>query len=377
MVEKFGIEYQGLFELSNFSFAVGLFISMESNKDEALRCIGIAKNAIASGNKQRALKFIGIAQRLNRNLSVDDLLAACENLDSPNPGPSSGEGHVRSAEYNNVKAKFPESMNGEPSYTEEHVQLIRQIRRNKDYYEILGVEKRCSVEEIRKAYRKLSLKVHPDKNKAPGSEEAFKKVCKAFKCLSDTDSRRQYDQTGLVEGYEYNEQYNVRQRRRRTGQSMFEEDFDPDEIFRTFFGQSDMFRTAHVYRTRRAGSQPREDIGGTGPNLMLLLQLLPFLLIILLAYLPFSEPDYSLQRNYAYQYRKMTQEHMVEFFVKSAEFDEKFPLGSPSRANIETNVIRDFTNMLGRYCHIELQRRSWNRNLPTPHCDKLQSFGLA
>uniref|UniRef100_A0A3Q7JEV9 J domain-containing protein n=1 Tax=Solanum lycopersicum TaxID=4081 RepID=A0A3Q7JEV9_SOLLC len=103
--------------------------------------------------------------------------------------------------------------------TDEHVQLIRQIKIKKDYYAILGLEKGCSVEEIRKSYRKLSLKVHPDKNKAPGSEEAFKKVSKAFKCLSDDDSRRQYDQTGLAEDFEYNQQHNVR-RRRRTGHNV-------------------------------------------------------------------------------------------------------------------------------------------------------------
>lgn len=77
--------------------------------------------------------------------------------------------------------------NGERNYTDEHVHLVKQIKTKKDYYSILGVEKSCSVEEIRKAYRKLSLKVHPDKNKAPGSEEAFKKVSKAFKCLSEDE----------------------------------------------------------------------------------------------------------------------------------------------------------------------------------------------
>ncbi|KAL8263677.1 hypothetical protein R6Q59_021807 [Mikania micrantha] len=110
-------------------------------------------------------------------------------------------------------------MNREPSYTEEHAQVVRKIKRNSDYYEILGVGKSCSVEEVKKAYRKLSLKVHPDKNKAPGSEEAFKKVSKAFKCLSDDNSRRQYDQTGLVEGDEYSQQYNG-MRQRRTGHNV-------------------------------------------------------------------------------------------------------------------------------------------------------------
>ncbi|KAF5941589.1 hypothetical protein HYC85_019231 [Camellia sinensis] len=277
---------------------------MEGNKDEALRCVGIAKEAIASGNKQRALKFIGIARRLNHNLSVDDLLAACENLDSGSPGPSNDEKPVDSSKNEAASGKFAEVSNGEHNYTEEHVQLIREVRRSKDYYEILGLQKGCPVEEIRKAYRKLSLKVHPDKNKAPGAEEAFKKVSKAFKCLSNDDSRRQYDQTGLVEEFEYNQQYNGRQRRRRTGHEFFDDDVDPDQIFRAFFGQTEMFRASHVYRTRETANQPREEFGGAGPNVMLLLQILPFLIIFLLAYLPFSEPEYSLQKNYSYQFPK-------------------------------------------------------------------------
>ncbi|XAR57076.1 hypothetical protein NMG60_11025092 [Bertholletia excelsa] len=350
---------------------------MDSNKDEALRCVGIAREAIASGNKQRALKFIGIARRLNHNISVDDLLAACESMDSETPGPSGDEKRVDGTKSEPPGVKIDEVVNGERDYTEEHVQLIRKIKRSKDYYDILGVEKSCSVEEIRKAYRKLSLKVHPDKNKAPGSEEAFKKVGKAFKCLSNDDSRRQYDQTGLVEEFEYNQQYNVRRRRRRTGHDLFDDEFDADEIFRAFFGQSDMFRASHVYRTRGTAHQHREDIGGTGPNLMVLIQILPFLIIFLLAYLPFSEPDYSLQKSYTYQFPKSTEKHGVEFYVKSTEFDQKFPPGSPARANIESSVIRDYKNLLSRYCHIELQRRQWNRRLPTPHCDKLHNFGVA
>lgn len=348
---------------------------MDGNKDEAIKCVAIAKEAIASGNKERALKFIGIAQRLNHNLNVVDLLSACENLDSANPSSSNAKTNVASKPIN---GKHVEGMNGDANYTEEHVQLVRNIRRNTDYYEILGVEKSCSVDEIKKAYRKLSLKVHPDKNKAPGSEDAFKKVSKAFKCLSDEGLRRQYDQTGLGEGEEYNQNYNVRRRRRRTGQSVFEDEFDADEIFRSFFGQGDMFRAAHVYRTRRPAGQPREETGGgpTGPNLILLLQLLPILLIIVLACLPFSEPEYSLQRNYTYQFGKMTEEYGVEFYVKSSVFDQKYPVGSPARGNIENSVIRDYKNMLWRYCNVEMQRRTWSRNLPTPHCDKLQSLGV-
>ncbi|KAG5632964.1 hypothetical protein H5410_004681 [Solanum commersonii] len=344
---------------------------MDGNKDEALKCISIAKEAIVSGNKKKALKYIGIACRLDSKLDVNDLLVACEKLDAStydHPteiiGDVSTEKHVKSDEERN--------------YTEEHMHLITQIKRIKDYYAILGLEKSCSVEEIRKAYRKLSLKVHPDKNKAPGSEEAFKKVSKAFKCLSDDDSRRHYDETGLVEEFEFNQQHNLRRRRRRMDHDFFEDDFDDDEIIRAFFGQSEMFRTSYVYRSRTNVRHQRENLGSSGPNLILLLQMLPFFIIFLLAYFPFSAPQYySLQKNYSYQFKKMTDKYGVEFFVKSAEFDKNYPLCSPARENIEDNVIRDHKSTLGRYCHIELQRRQWNRNYPTPHCDRLQNFGVA
>jgi len=67
----------------------------------------------------------------------------------------------------------------------------------KDYYELLGVSRNASEEEIKKAYRKLALQYHPDRN--PGdkqSEEKFKEVSEAYQILSDTEKRAKYDQYG-------------------------------------------------------------------------------------------------------------------------------------------------------------------------------------
>lgn len=66
----------------------------------------------------------------------------------------------------------------------------------KDYYKILGINKGASDDEIKKAYRKLALKYHPDKNKTPGAEERFKEVAEAYEVLSDKKKRDIYDMHG-------------------------------------------------------------------------------------------------------------------------------------------------------------------------------------
>lgn len=66
----------------------------------------------------------------------------------------------------------------------------------RDFYEVLGVGRDASAEEIRKAYRKLARKHHPDVNKDDGAEERFKEISEAYDVLSDPDKRKQYDRFG-------------------------------------------------------------------------------------------------------------------------------------------------------------------------------------
>lgn len=66
----------------------------------------------------------------------------------------------------------------------------------RDYYDILGVSKTASQEEIKKAYRKQALEWHPDRNKSAEAEKKFKEINEAYEILSDTEKRAAYDQFG-------------------------------------------------------------------------------------------------------------------------------------------------------------------------------------
>lgn len=90
----------------------------------------------------------------------------------------------------------PEPQGRPDTSTPKQRELVTRVNRAKDYYDIFSCDKSASEADLKKAYRKLALQLHPDKNTAPGAEDAFKKVNKAWDVLSDKGKRSTYDMFG-------------------------------------------------------------------------------------------------------------------------------------------------------------------------------------
>lgn len=124
----------------------------------------------------------------------------------------------------------------------------------RDYYEVLGITKSASAQEIKSAYRRLALEWHPDRNKSPQAHEKFKEINEAYAVLSDSNKKQQYDQFGhsaFAPGGGFGQsrgagsgfaggpfQYYYSSGGQGGGSpfSGFEDMIDPFEIFEQFFG---------------------------------------------------------------------------------------------------------------------------------------------
>ncbi|MGC8601497.1 MAG: molecular chaperone DnaJ [Thermoprotei archaeon] len=114
-----------------------------------------------------------------------------------------------------------------------------------DYYEILGVPRNATKEEIKAAFRKLALQYHPDRNKSPDAEEKFKLISEAYAVLSDDEKRREYDAEG-AEGFG----------RKHSQEDIFS-GVDFGDIFRDL-NMEDFFQTLFGYG--RSSAQRGKDI---------------------------------------------------------------------------------------------------------------------
>lgn len=128
---------------------------------------------------------------------------------------------------------------------------------NKDYYKILGIEKSATDDDIRKGYRKMAMKFHPDKNDSPDASERFKEVAEAYEVLIDRGKRSAYDQSfsNISGGEGGGDSRNYFQ------YSSYSFTGDPVKIFNHFFGNEYNNNNPSTFPFSQQFFLNREDIG--------------------------------------------------------------------------------------------------------------------
>mmetsp|Transcript_24875 Transcript_24875/g.30572 ORF Transcript_24875/g.30572 Transcript_24875/m.30572 type:complete len:444 (-) Transcript_24875:46-1377(-) len=312
---------------------------MEVNKEQAERCRDIAAEAYKTGQYSKAVKFFTKSQKLYPLPGVSALLSQSQRKFNSSNGQSTSE----SSQHNGTGTEQPRaarssfSSSSQPqqqqqrasfqhqastasntsttsntstaapatdrkigkdgrNYTDAQVKLVQQILKAKDtkrqgHYKVLGVPANADENALKKAYRKLALKLHPDKNSAPHADEAFKALGLAYATLSDKSKRQIYDKYG--EEDPDNRGGGGGARRGPGGVHFHGQDVNPEDIFNMFFGGGMPggvhFNAGPGFRAysngfggmprQRGGPQGRPQQQQEGGGLMQLMQLLPILLL--------------------------------------------------------------------------------------------------
>ncbi|MFT7807193.1 dnaJ homolog subfamily B member 12 [Arapaima gigas] len=327
---------------------------MEVNRDEAKRCVDIALTALRNKQLDKAVKFLEKAQRLFPTDEAKALLQSIVKNGRPS-GPDE-DPVVRKRRHGQGDSMAPEekATDSAKSYTSEQLDAVKRIKQCKDYYEILGVNKDASEDDLKKAYRKLALKFHPDKNHAPGATEAFKAIGNAYAVLSNVEKRRHYDQYGGEKAHvSRHGQYNAD----------FEADISPEDLFNMFFGGGFPSSNVHVYSNGRMRytyhQRPERRDQQRDGGLALFVQLLPILILVIvsaLSQMMVSNPPYSLslRPSAGHIHKRLTETLRVPYYV-GEHFTKEY--NGVNLKSVERNVEDDYISNLRNNCWKEKQQK--------------------
>nr|XP_023655201.1 dnaJ homolog subfamily B member 14 [Paramormyrops kingsleyae] len=342
---------------------------MEGNRDEAEKCINIATKAFEAGDKEKALKFLNKAEKLYPTEKAKALLDVLTKN-----GHSAGNGAYcrRPASSPNGDSPRPQSESQEAvggdtakAFSKEQAEGVQKIKKCKDYYEVLGVAKDAGEEDLKKAYRKLALKFHPDKNHAPGATEAFKKIGNAYAVLSNPAKRKQYDLTGGEEPASSGHAHGNFDFHRG-----FEADITPEDLFNMFFGGGFPSSSAHTFTNgptqyshhhsnhTRQERQERQERGDGGFSMFI--QLMPIVVLILvsiLSQLMVSNPPYSLysRPSTGQTVKRQTENLRIDYYV-ARDFRSEYK-GSALQ-KVEKNVEDEYISNVRNNCWKEKQTKT-------------------
>ncbi|MCJ1319957.1 hypothetical protein MMC15_005293 [Xylographa vitiligo] len=297
--------------------------------------------------------------------------------------------------------------NQDRKYTVEQKTAVIRVRKCSAtaFYEILGLEKTVSDAEIKKAYRKLSLLTHPDKNGYDGADEAFKMVSRAFQVLSDADKKSKYDQFGGDPDNRFgsgaasaSSPFSGFARSASSGGRgpMFDDEISPEELFNRFFGGGlggggggfspfggDMFGAGgsqfvfnlgggpgfrvHQFGGGRPRGRPREANGAPEERqasaTSILTNLLPLLILFVLPLLSSlfsgdstsSGPAFKFNSNPPYTMHRKSHNYKVDYFVNPNDVAD---FSRSKLHQLESRVEAIYVQQIRHACHEETRTQN-------------------
>ena len=183
--------------------------------DRAELFIGVCKNNIPENDNNN-----------NFRKSYSDSKPSSSNYSNQKPSSSSSSSNSRNNNSNNNYQN--------KSYSSDNIgenpkdKICKELLKKKDYYDILNIKKDANESEIKRAYKKMAIKFHPDKNDSKLAEECFKKISEAYQCLSNPEKKNFYDKYGNEEEF--------KQKYYQANHRYYQEEMDPFEAFNMFFG---------------------------------------------------------------------------------------------------------------------------------------------
>ena len=354
-----------------------------ANKEDAEKCRDLGKSCMMKGDYSKATKFLEKSLRLYPLPGVAEFISQCAKMSSESNKSSNSESSQSSTRNESTTTQSQPSSTGgqQRGFTPEQeagAKKILAVSKN-SHYDVLGVSKKATTEEIKKAYKKLALKFHPDKNSAPSAEAAFKAISTAFDCLNDPAKRETYDQYG----HETAEQINQNQGHPAAGafhgfRGQGFHEVSPEEIFNIFFqGAAGPGFRAHFgraggggFRSARANRHTEEERDDDRTNnqksfLQQIFQLLPIILMLLMSFSSFSsnssQPTFVLQPQGVYQLKKTTTARYgvspgIEYYV-SSQFDSIYTQ-TDKMYRVEKEVENEYKVQLSQLCSQQKQIRN-------------------
>ncbi|PKI85315.1 Chaperone protein dnaJ [Malassezia vespertilionis] len=375
---------------------------MES--EEAHKALGLAQKHVSDGNTAAALKWARKSVSIHATPEATALVAKLEKQGvSSNGGKQETTTTFTSSTTSTTKTN---SQGNQTQYTQQQMEIVRRVKSaGGDFYRVLSLEKTAEEHEVKKSYKKLALQLHPDKNSAPGADEAFKIVSKAFTVLSDKDKRGAYDRFGGDPDSRYGANAASSATnpfagfgggaRMRPGMGA---EIDPQDLFNMFFGGGTAgdgfggpmfsFGGGPGFRTQyyRPGARPRaagQRQQAAGNQTGMWFQLLPVLILLafsLLSYLPalFTTPDpeFRWKSTSLYRAHRTTFDRGVSYYVDPVSFARHPFVTSSSSSSRKGGVLHRFSkeNSSPELLRFETRvEESWMKELYR-QCENAQEY---